>query len=255
MAYKKSFKRFRGKGKIKTKKVARASGANMSKLQTQINRINKRLRREDEYINLGQWRDNAQLVADYVAVNLSNFNSMDQIFGTSTNDTEANKMIHKSFGLQIKVALENQLGASELLTTGISMFLVSLKDEASSIFNPATGALSLGINSSYYTTRGYTLLNKKYFNIHKKKFFSLTNHGSALIYSSAQTKYGSNYECYWKWRPNKVITNPTGDVYSLQSALDPSKQYYLLIFNNNSNTANGSPTLTMNAVHTIKVLG
>ena len=106
--------------------------------------------------------------------------------------------------------------------------------------------------TTHYATAGYTMVNKKMFKIHYFKTFSLTNFASALGTSSAGGK--AFKEGYIKLRMNNLIRNPAGNWRALNSALDPSKQYYMLVFNDNNSADTESPTLTYNAIHTFKTI-
>lgn len=246
------------------KKSVRASGANMYRLQKQVKSLVKKEKLNHQYLNFNQYGSGGAIIP-YNYYNLSDFNSMSAfpIFGTGGNDLEGNQIKHLSMGMHIECNLENIGGVSEEGTIQFSCFIVSLKDEANNgvLFNANTGQLLLNPGTDYVYNLvgggagGMVMLNKKKFNIHKRKYFTLSNHETALSSPSAQTQYGTNHRWYWKQRVNKVIRNPAGDWSALHSALDPSKNYYLLIFNDNATIDLESPQIQYNIVHTFQTLG
>jgi len=82
----------------------------------------------------------------------------------------------------------------------------------------------------------------------------LTNHGTALANPSAQSQYGTDCRFTIKARPNQVISNVRGDWKVLPCSQDPSKQYYFLIFSDNSAVDLQNPAFTYNIVRTMKTI-
>lgn len=223
----------------------------LAKLASAVKSLQRRNRRDDEYIQLGQFNSNDSMTGSPVVVNLCNYTGMAGIFGTSSGDRFDNKIIHQSFGMDLRVSLENTINNEES-TINFTAFLVSLRDDCGGVFSPSTGTLTFTANQTHYVTNGLALLNKKIFKIHKQKRFTLTNYDTALSTSAAQSQYGTDCRWYWKWSPRAVIQAATQSWTDLASAQDPSKQYYLLIFNDNSTVDGESPSFTSNIVHTMK---
>jgi hypothetical protein len=193
------------------------------------------------------------LSGDVEVFPLSKYSAWSRIFGAGADDETGNAMIHKGFGLDMYLSLENTINEPD--TTQFTIFLVSLKDQARGFaFNNTTGALSLSAGLDYAITGGIVMLNKKSFNIHAVKRKVLTNHGQALNLSSAQTQSGTDFRCYMKARPNAKITNQGGNWAGLDCSPDPSQNYYLLIFNDNSVLDLQNPAVRINVVHTIEQL-
>jgi len=207
-----------------------------------------------QYLNFTQQVFEQNVAAPLHYVNLSDFSGMISTFGTSANDNVDNRIIHKSVGMDCRVTLENAINNEES-TIGFTAYLVSLKDDIGNVYNNLTGGLTLTLGSTHEIIQGMVLLNKKMFNIHKTKRFTLTNYNQALISPAAQTQFGTDYRWYWRLPINKTINNPRGDWKQLGCALDPSKQYYLMIFNDNSTSDLESPAFSYVAVHTFKTLG
>lgn len=237
---------------LRKRRIYRKKKQTVAKLASQVRSIIRRNKRDDEYIQLGQFNNNDSMSSSPTVVNLCNYNGMAGIFGTSSGDRFDNKIIHQSMGMDLRVTLENGI-LSEESTIQFTAFLVSLRDNIGSVFNPATGTLTFtNTRTHYQQTGGLCLLNKKMFKIHKMKRFVLTNYDAQLGQSAAQSQYGTDCRWYWKVAPRSVIQAPSDSWTDLQSAQDPSKQYYLLIFHDNSVADLESPTFSANIVHTLK---
>jgi len=244
-------RKYARKGRVA--KLAKGRTTKVQALAKAVSNIQRSMRAKAEYLNFTQ-TGNDSIVGDLTYIRLSDFQNWSVCFGSTANDSEQNKMIHKSFGMDLRVTLENSINNEEN-TTGFTVMLVSLKDEIGSNFDPNTSDLnSLNQPNHYIIREGMVLVNKKVFNIHKQKRFTLSNYGTALTTSAAQTQYGTDCRWYWKLSPNKVVTNPYGDWKSLRSAGDPSKTYYLLIFSDNSSADLENPNIKYNIVHTVKTV-
>lgn len=251
---------------LKVKKSIPASASNMYKMAKAIKSLQKKQSKNHQRLNFIQKGAFLTTSADFQLINLCDYNAMTglgPLFGADSNDWQGNQMTHKSMGIQCYVDLENINGVNEEGTVHFSAYLVSLRDSANNgVFNPANGNLNLIPNVHYVMSTvgalgngGMAFLNKKMFRIHKKKYFTLSNREQALGTSASQTQYGTNHQWYWKLAPNSYIKNPTGNWASLQSALDPSKQYYLLLFNDNSLADAEAPQFQYSVIHTIQSEG
>lgn len=248
--YKSKYKRkFARKGRVA--KLAKGKQSSVQALAKAVSRIQRSMRTQCEYLNYSQ-SDVFNVVGDCSVVNMCDYYTMQDCFGSSSNDAAQNKIIHKSMGIDCYLSLENTLNEPD--TTQFTIFLVSLKDTIGSTFAANSGALALSSGSHYVVRGGLVLLNKKIFKIHKTKRVVLTNHGTSLAAPSAQTQGGTDARFYWKLRANNQIQNPTGDWKSLRSAQDPSKQIYMLIFSDNSSADLQSPKFQFQAVHTLQTV-
>lgn len=244
------FKR-RGGG---VKSMARGKVGKFTRLARAVRTLQKKNRSEAEYLNFSQNFTNVNLNSTTpLEQGLSYFSGMVPLFGTSSDDTSDNKIIHKSVGMDIRVTLENTVNNEEE-TIGFTAFLFSLRDAIGPYFLPGTGAIQWTNNVTHTIQNGMCLLNKKMFKIHKVKRFHLTNYGTALATAAAQSQYGTDMRWYWKQPINKVIQNPAGNWKSLNSALDPSKTYYVVVFSDNSVADAESPCMSMTCVHTFKTV-
>lgn len=244
--YKRKFAR---KGRVA--KLARGKATSIKTLAKAVSRIQRKMRSNCEYLNY-RVVDSPTISADYTVVPLSNYSAWADIFGTASNDDTANRMIHKSFGMDCYLTLENTVNEPD--STQFTIFLVTLKDNIGSAYAPASSSLSLLANVHYSISGGMVLLNKKCFTIHKIIRKVLTNHGTSLANPSAQTQSGTDYRFYVKHRANHLVTNPTGDWKSMGGSPDPSKAMYMLIFNDNSSLDLQNPKFTYNVVHTVQTV-
>lgn len=244
-------RKYARKGRSKVGAMAKGKTTQVQTLAKAVSRIQRTLRTQPEYLNYSQ-SDVFNVAGDCSVVNMCNYYTMQDCFGSSANDAANNKIIHKSMGIDCYLALENTLNEPD--TTQFTIFLVSLRDSIGSTFVPSSGALSLSSGLHYVIRGGLVLVNKKIFKIHKTKRVVLTNHGTSLANPSAQSQGGTDARFYWKLQANNTIINPTGDWKSMSSAQDPSKQVYMLIFNDNVTADLQSPKFQFNAVHTFKTV-
>lgn len=215
-------------------------------LSSAIKQLQAKDAKQTQYLNYGQ-TVNSNLSGPVEAFHLTNTNSWNVIFGTEANDADCNKVIYKGLGMDLYFQSNN-----ETAQITFTVFLVSLTDLIGQNFNVGSGALSL-VNNFHYVVQGsQVLINKKCFNIHKVKRFTLGNHGAALSTSAAQTQYGTDKRLYFKVPKNQVFQNPYGDWKPIPAQLDPNKNMYLLVFNDNSALDLENPTMQMNVVHTVQ---
>lgn len=233
----------------KISSLAKGKRTPIATLAKSVKSIQRRMKKDHIYLNYGVTY-NQSVSGDVTVFPLSLVNGWNQIFGTTANDGTFNKIQHTSFGMDMYLSLENTINEPD--TIGFTLFLVSLKDDIGQNFNPATGVLGLAPNFHYTTVGGMVLLNKKVFNIHKVKRCTLTNHGTALSAPSAQSQGGTDWRGYWKCSVRKSIVNPYGDWRALPCPPDPSTNYYLLAFNDDSSLDLQSPNIKINVVHTVK---
>lgn len=236
--------------KPRVAQIAKGRTTKVQALAKSVRTIQRKMKGEAEYLNYSQ-NGTQSLTADYNFFCLTSPANWTQVFGSSSDDGKENSAQHLSAGMDLRVSLENTINEPD--TTGFTCFLVSLKDVIGSAFNPSTGGLNLLANQHYTIREGMVLLNKKCFNIHKMKRFTLTNYGQSLSQSAAQSQYGTDHRWYWKIRFGQKLINPLGNWGDLQTGIDPSKTYYVITFNDNSPGDLQNPRLAFNVVHTVKV--
>lgn len=218
----------------------------VQQLAKQVLTLRNNLKRDTEYLNYGQTWNLTNLSLPFAAFHLNSFTNWANIFGTTASDNTNNAAIWKSSGLDLYFSTGNE----NALTT-FTVFLLHARDEAANLIS-STGSLSMSSGDAYYAIGSQTMINKKYFKILNVKRFQLGNNGQPASTSTAQLQYGIERRMYMKFRPNKKITNPGGDWKDLGRSLDPSGNYYLVVFNDNSSADLEYPTLSITAVHTVQ---
>ena len=244
-------RRYARKGRSKVAKLAKGKTTSVQALARTVRSLQRANRSQHQFLNYFQGGTQENINSPYKIINLCDYTAFTPIFGADADDDNNQKVVHQSFGLDGYISLENLINNEEETIT-FTCFLVSLKDNIGSAFDPATGALTLNNAQHYVSQNGLVMMNKKIFNIHKVMRRTLTNHGTTLSNPSAQTQSGTDFRFYIKHSPRSVITNAVGDWKALSSSLDPSKQYYFIIFNDNSALDLESPCITYNIVHTMK---
>lgn len=215
--------------RYRRKAAAKPSVTKLARAVTSLQRANKR----EAVWNQLTRTYNANVQSDYMYYELDRFNAMTLQFGTSTNDYHSNKVVNYSDLLRVNVNLANG-GVTETGRIQFYCALVSLKDEIGSAFNPATGALTLTSGTHYWQSQGLFVLNPKCFKLHAAKRFVLDNQGISLATSTAQTQYGTDMNFDMFLKRNAMIQTTGTDWGLMQCPPDPSKNAFLIIFNDNS---------------------
>lgn len=225
-------------------------GNSVRALATRVRALSKRVAGNTANHHLYQDITNIDpLYAPYTYYNLTQWNNMSSIFGTALVDWSAsNKLYFKKLSMHVKV--EQSLEADN---TSISLFLVSLKDNANttSRFNASTGALALNSAVDYAQLSGRTFLNPRVFTIHRQKRIYFTNGGATLSSTGAGDKNLVVADLKWTIYPKHSVNNGASNVRDMACSQDPSKCYYLLAFNDNLLADLTSPLLTVNAHYAV----
>lgn len=199
----------------------------------------------------------ASIGRPYYALNLMDFTSMRQVFGTNGQDYSiCNKIQHKSIDFDFLFSCAN-----EYANVTMRAFIVSLKKDQN-VYNKTTGALNATTSGLEYADNdsvpnaGQSFLNPKMFHIHKsKKWESGNNNLSTLVASGAGGD--ADLKTVYRWigsiRTDQRIQNPVGDFAALTCSQSPSAQYYLILFNDNITADGESPNLNFNILHTFVV--
>lgn len=242
-------------------------------LARRVAALARQVRKIPQTYHLGYALQTQEMSADYVAVNLCNYTPTQTtlggvngtttnpgaslLFGTQADDLESNRIIDQSLSCQLKISANTE---TDNIT--YTCYLVSLKDAMNQrqVFNPDTGALDLVPNVHYWVsslaagTLGMVQLNPKCFNIKRRWKFTIGNNGQALTIASAVGGIASQKTIYFNVPMRQTITNIAGDVYgNMATARDPSKQYYLLMFNDDRALDVAVQKYDFHAVRTVKV--
>jgi len=212
-----------------------------------INKLEKLAKAGFEDIYVQNYYGINSLTQDFFYFNLTDYAGTVDVFGTAADDVTSNKMTLKEIKIDFRIDANTE---KDLI--GYTVYLVSLKDEASDRLNPSTGVLSLTTAIDYAQYLGGAFVNPKLFTVHRRKYFNTTNMAIATTIPSANNSKIA-YDFSWTIKPNKVIVNPRGNWSALHSSLDPSKCYYLLVFNNNSSADSENPTIQLNEIMKLRV--
>lgn len=257
---------------VRTRPVAKPTGSNVAKLQKQIDRLSRAVRKVPQTHYVTYSKPDLAMGRQYMAINLNNYSTGGNTqtvqtygytyrpagaltFGSTANDLESNRIYDKSMTIQMKFSC-----GSELSNVNYTMFLVSLKDAANDgdMWDPTTGDLELTPGVHYTpnvsSTLGQVMINRKCFNIHYYKRFTIGNNDVALTTATARGQLLSERIFTIKKKLGHWITNPTGDVWgNMSTARDPSKQYYILIFNDDNSIDIQYQNLAYNIVRSVSV--
>jgi len=244
----KGAKRPARKGGKGVSRLTKAKPTAITTLAKAVKSIQLKMKAKTVLLNYGYKNDNQLLSSNVEVFHLTRYVDWNPIFGATGNDDDANKMIHKSMGIDMYFNSQ-----SESDQINFTVFIVSLKDTALG-FNNATGALTMVEDQDYHQVDALAMVNKKSYNIHYCKRFTLGNNGVGLGSSTAQTQYGTDRRLYAKIKCNKSVENPHGDWKQLNVSADPSDNYYLLVFNDNGLLDAQYPRVRINAVHTVEQL-
>lgn len=250
------FRRKKSKSKSKSKKVAIAkSNTAVVKLQKQINKINKALKTTYETMYLYGNFSNTTVSTDYAYQNLCNYSTLAPCFGTAGNDYNfVNQFMARKLELDVAIT-----AGSEPNNIYMTVYLVTLKSAATSLYSKTTGVLTLASPANYVTNAvagiSQAMINPKDFNIHYKRRIVIGNNAQAI---GAPSGAGNDFvQGTWRKKINvtmkQMVKNPDGNVVSLTCNQEASKQWYLLVFNDNNTVDLEYPYLYINAVWTIDV--
>lgn len=226
------------------------------KLTKDVGTIKKKLKETYETHYIQNRGASTSFSADYLAINMLDYVTCRFLFGATASDVATcNHWKHINMKGDFIFTPNNEMSNVDL-----SVFVVTLKDEASALYDKSTGALTLTEGLHYaindlQTDAGQTYLNPKCFNIHLTKRWIIGNNNIA---SNGPTGTGNTSVTGVKRRAltikcNQMQYNPAGNVQSLKVSQDPSKQWYMLIFNNNSSADFEFPQVYYNIIHKIDV--
>lgn len=250
------------KNKPKTKpRITKGKSMTNRALTYKVNQLTRRMANTSEVHYCSRSSTGGTIATPYASINLCRYDQLfnavggnGPLFGSNALDFDhVNKILHHSFTLQYKIDIAN-----EPQNIDYTVVCISLKKKAHGLYDETTGSLSITDGPHYRLVGGMCMLNKQLFNIHYYKRMTMGNGNIALATAingvGDQTGNKVVLNGYVKIKPRKYITNPgvigtTGDIDTLTCDLDPTGQYYFLVFNNNISTDLQSPTIDFNEVH------
>lgn len=230
-------------GKVKRIKPTKSMVKDLTKVKSAIKKLTKVSYDRVQMKGIGV--TNQGIISPYFIYHLNNqMSSWTPVFGYDGNDfSNVNKCYVNSYKVDARLTQDNE---SDLIW--YTMFIVSLKDDAadSTTFDPATGALTLSTDTHYTVlgAQGKALINPRMFNIHAYKRFSM---GGRAGDQSNPVQRDLSFTIVPK---QKQITNPRGNIFagvgSLSFPKDPSKNYYMILFNDDSAVDLATNKITIN---------
>ena len=188
-------------------------------------------------------------------VPLTRYDNLTPVFGNAPEPKESAR--HVSVGMDVRFDMANEVDPVRY-----TVFIVSLKDIISPAWNSTTGNVTLIADEHYSLVDGMAMLNKEYFNIHKIKRFSTGNDGYSVNANFPNLGFVNNvpgeqgmrrqHRFYMKQKINKIVKDAGGSWVSLQTNPDPSRNFYMIIFNNNSALDLQNPTFEFHGIHTLQ---
>lgn len=249
---------------MKNSKIFRKNLAKLAKnklpLSQLVSKIDKKVTKMENmatvrparcYYGISSSQDVGSLTLDYNYLSLTRFSDFQSIFGTDATDGQGRNATIHSFTIDNYITLQNPnttLPGPETAPTQFTYFIVSLKNEATSLLGSNGLLNTLSNNTHYYKNGGLVMLNKRYFNIHYYKKFVLSNNFVSLGTSSAQTQYGIDRRFKAKVKCNRKVTNPAGDWKAMNFSPDVRDNYFALCFSDSSLVDGEAPKWIYNEI-------
>jgi|688.fasta_scaffold262637_2 hypothetical protein len=239
-------------------------GAELAKLKRQVSRLTKVAINKIQYqLSFSQNMTNATGTNDYAARNLVKFTDWTRIFGTDADDEVNKQALIKS------ITGRWQMATNEPDNRTYSIWVVSLKDNASELLGAGTGDLAPLVSGTHYIgDSDRVLLNLKYFNVH----YHRVRHAGVLPQSKPAGPSGAgavqnistngqdsiqlgsfSIRC---GKYGMKVLNPKGDWKAGGYPRDPSQNYYFLnFFSGDSSVDLEYPGMYVNTLAQVEVSG
>lgn len=232
------------------RRLKRYSKPTVRKLAKRVRGISRSLRKATEWTDWTEQKPPTDAVSPFQQFHINNYGNWTPTFLQSRMNTGANAEVAQAgwSGLdwiRSRVSMDFKLDA-EYKNITYTVFLIQLKDQfRNTQFDDATGTLTLTAGVHYNMTEGMAMLNKRFFVIRGIRKFTLGNFGAnPTTVGDAGGSIDDYRRVTFRLRPNKkilrqdssrVLVGPAAA--AANSALpdpDPSKNYYVLVFNNDS---------------------
>lgn len=200
-----------------------------------------------------QWTGK-EVSSDYITQNLTDVSSWTGVFENPDLIAEKNKVKLLSIGIDTLITC-----SSENSAVTYTYFIVSLKPQVAKhlVENAGEGLGQLNPDEHYTFLQGMTMLNKKYFNIHKCRRFTLSeeNYNS---HGLTEATSGKNQAKTWKRFYDKIsFPRWLNDGQENWRGMDTNavplgSRLYCLVFNDNSIADLENPLLQQTMIATVK---
>lgn len=224
--------------------------------------ISRTLRKATEWSDWTQERLGVDAVAPFQQFHINNYSTWLPTFLNGMSSATSQGTLQEVTWVNSKLTMDFNLKADYANIT-YTVFLVQLKDQfRNNQYDDTTGTITLTAGVHYNSTEGMTMLNKRFFVIRGVRKFTLGNFG---VNPATVGDAGGSIDDYkritFALRPNKkVIRQEAGRRLigfvgtPAQEALpdpDPSKNYYVLVFNNDA-SATEAQKINYRAQHVCK---
>jgi len=196
----------------------------LSKLDKAVKNLKKKAKEGVQWLSLNASYSDTAVSRPYTAYNLLDYANCRVCFGTAVDDLVCNKWYHSSTDLDLIISAGNEMD-----NVALTIFIVKLKDEASSKLNTTTGVLTLTNVLDYVNNLAsgdymQAFLNPALFDIKFEKRFSVGNNANVAA-TGGQIGYDSKSLCRYarfsyKLNIGKNIENPNGNVATLLNSLN-----------------------------------
>lgn len=227
--------------KVYKKRPAMGKGvsAQVARLTRQVARLSAVAIQKIQYRQLTLANLNSALGLDsYVATPLMKYSNWARVFGNDADNEAGNKAVIRSMSIPWRFQ------TNEPDNRQYTIFVVSLKDNASDLLNSTTslGDLNTLVQDTHYSSSAdRTLLNLKYFNVHYQKKFTAgvypMNKNAVGTAGAVQNIPEGGIDTQrlgkinLKFGKNGIrVSNPAGDWKANGYPRDPSQNYYILTF-------------------------
>jgi hypothetical protein len=238
-------------------------GAELAKLKRQVSRLTRVAINKIQYqYEFSQNMTNVAGTAAYDARNLVKFSNWTRIFGTDADDEVNKQAVIKS------ITGRWQMATNEPDNRTYSIWIVSLKDNASELLTAGTGELGALVQGTHYIgDSDRVLLNLKFFNVH----YHRVRHAGILPANKAAvgtagaiqniSTVGEDMQQLGRFsircgKSGMRVLNPKGDWKAGIYPRDPSQNYYFINFwSGDSSTDLEYPGMYVNTLAQVEVSG
>jgi hypothetical protein len=239
-----------------------AMSMQVAKLQRQVNRLTAVAINKIQYQSaFSQNMTNVAGTSAYLAYPLTQFSSWTRIFGTDADDEVNKQALIKS------ITGRWQMATNEPDNRTYSIWVVSLKDNASELLNNDGTLAALTSGTHYIGDSDRVLLNLKFFNVH----YHRARHAGVLPQNKAAVGTAGAIQNISTVGEDSVqlgrfsikcgkngmkVLNPSGDWKAGGYPKDPSKNYYFLNFwSGDSSVDLEYPGMYVNTLAQVEVSG
>lgn len=231
-------------------------------LAKRVASISKTLRKAVNWFDWTQQRLNVDAVAPFQQFHINHYGQWSPTFINQLTTAVSQGTIQSFTWVSSMISMDFQL-ATDYANMVYTVFLVQLKDQfRNSQFDDTTGVLTLTAGVHYNSTDGMTMLNRRFFVIRGIRKFALGNFGvNPATVGDAGGSIDDFKRISFRLRPNKRILKQddarrligpgqasAGDAVPDP---DPSKNYYILVFNNDA-SATEAQKINYRAQHVVK---